>query len=135
MGQITEFKLIGNVEEKTIAGTERYHVMEGAQGVDLSVTVQWTHEEIAAIGYNQPQQIDVQIMSDRPAALPNWLSWIDSEGDVHFPQWARGQSGYGRLWGRVIVRTPSGKGDPRRSEGQRPSREVEDRHARCADPS
>ena len=101
MGQITEFKLVGNVVvDKTIAGEERHHVPEGSQAVDLSVTVQWTHEEIAAIGYNVAQTIDVEIMSDRPAALPTWLSWIDTEGqDVHFPRTA-GHTG------TVTVRTP-----------------------------
>ena len=101
MGQITEFKLVGAVEDKTIAGVKRHHVPEGSQGVELSVTVQWTHEEIAAIDYNTPQSIDVEIMSDRGTrALPNWLSWMDEDGqDVHFPRTAG-------LTGTVVVRTP-----------------------------
>ena len=56
--------------------------------MELSVIVQWTHEEIAAIGYNAPQNINVEIMSDRGTrVLPNWLSWMDEDGqDVHFPR-------------------------------------------------
>ena len=101
MGQITEFKLVGDVVDKTIAGVKRHHVPEGSQGVDLSVTVQWTHEEIAAIGYYTWQTIDVEIMSGRGTRmLPNWLSWIDPDGqDVHFPRTA------GNM-GTVRVRTP-----------------------------
>ena len=38
-GQITEFELIGAVEEKTIAGVKRLFVDEGEQNVELSVTV------------------------------------------------------------------------------------------------
>ena len=103
-GQITKFELVGDVSEKAIAGTPRYHVKEGSQGVELSVTVQWTHEEIAAIGYNEPQRINVQIYGDtRPYQLPNWLSWIDREGDVHFPT----STVPGNLYGGVVtVRTP-----------------------------
>ncbi len=103
MGQITEFEVVGgSVSEKTIAGTKRYHVPEGAQDVELSVTVQWLHSEIAAIGYNTTQTIEVEIMSDRMMMLPNWLSWIDEEGDVHFPR----SGTFGRLMGAVTVRTP-----------------------------
>ena len=102
MGQITEFKLVGDVVDKTIGGIRRHHVPEGSQGVDLSVTVQWTHEEIAAIGYYTWQSINVEIMSDRAMGrvLPNWLSWIDEDGqDVHFPRTAGAT-------GTVRVRTP-----------------------------
>ena len=101
-GQITAFELVGDgVSEKTIGGVERYHVPEGSQDVDLSVTVQWTHAEIAAIGYNTEQTINVQIRSG--GALPNWVSWIDAEGDVHFPQSAVA----GNLYGGVVkVKTP-----------------------------
>ena len=105
-GQITKFELIGSsVEEKTIAGTKRYHVPEGAQDVELQVTVQWLNSEIAAIGYDTEQTIEVAIKSDRGKAtgeLPNWLSWIDDEGDVHFPR----SGTFGRLMGAVKVKTP-----------------------------
>ena len=115
-GQITEFTLIGDVVDKTIAGEKRHHVPEGSQGVELSVKVQWTYEEIDAIGYNQPQYIDVAIMSGR-VELPNWVSWMDSDGqDVHFPRTAG-------LTGRVVVRTPRSteipddlKGSPRHAD-------------------
>ena len=101
MGQITEFKLVGDVEDKTIAGAKRHHVPEGSQGVDLSVTVQWDNSEVATIGYNVAQTIDVMIMEGRGTrALPNWLSWIDTDGqDVHFPRTAG-------MTGTVTVRTP-----------------------------
>ena len=105
-GQITKLELIGgDVSEKTIGGVKRYHVPEGAQNVKLAATVQWTHEEIAAIGYDTRQTINVEIKSDRGARLlPNWLSWIDDEGDVDFPNTTG--SPLGRLTGVVIVRTP-----------------------------
>ena len=111
-GQITEFKLVGDVVDKTIAGIRRHHVPEGSQGVDLSVTVQWTHEEIAAIGYYTPQTIGVEIMSDRGTRpLPNWLSWVDTDGqDVHFPRTA----GY---TGTVTVRTPRASEIPNATKG------------------
>ena len=108
-GQLTEFKLIGDVSEKTIAGVKRYHVPEGSEGVQLSVTVQWTHAEIAVIGYNTPQTIDVEIMSGG-ATLPNWVSWIDGESDVHFRN--------GNLWGGVVtVRTPRQRDVPAAQRG------------------
>ena len=102
-GQLTEFKLVGDgVTEKTIGGVERYHVPEGSQAVDLSVTVQWTHAEIAAIGYNTKQRIEVAIRSGG-STLPNWVSWIDGEGDVHFPR----AGSLGNLAGGVVtVTTP-----------------------------
>ncbi len=103
MGQITKFELVGSsVSEKTIAGTKRYHVPEGAQDVELAVTVQWLHSEIASIGYDTVQTIEVEIMSDRTMPLPNWVSWIDEEGDVHFPR----SGTFGRLMGAVQVKTP-----------------------------
>ena len=109
-GQITEFELIGAVEEKTIAGVKRLFVDEGEQNVELSVTVQWTHEEIAQIGYDREQFVNVRIKENRAAGPPagggNWLSWIDYEGDVHFPQSIRRDSGYGRLGGWIVVKTP-----------------------------
>ena len=102
-GQLTEFKLVGGgVSEKTIGGVERYHVPEGSQAVDLSVTVQWTHAEILAIGYNTAQTIEVEIMSGG-RTLPNWVSWIDGEGDVHFPR----AGSLGNLSGGVVtIKTP-----------------------------
>ena len=102
-GQLTEFKLVGDgVSEKTIGGVERYHVPEGSQAVDLSVTVQWTHAEILAIGYNTAQTIEVEIMSGG-RTLPNWVSWIDGEGDVHFPR----AGSLGNLSGGVVtIKTP-----------------------------
>ena len=102
-GQLTEFKLVGDgVSEKRIGGVERYHVPEGSRAVDLSVTVQWTHAEIAAIDYNTVQRIEVAIRSGG-STLPNWVSWIDGEGDVHFPR----AGSLGNLTGGVVtVKTP-----------------------------
>ena len=113
-GQLTEFKLVGDgVSEKTIGGVERYHVPEGSQAVDLSVTVQWTHAEIAAIGYNIAQTINVEIMSGG-SDLPNWVSWIDGEGDVHFPR----AGSLGNLAGGVVtVRTPRESAVPAAQHG------------------
>ena len=100
-GLITDFELVGDVMDKTIAGEKRHHVPEGSQGVDLSVTVQWTHKEIEEIDYNTLQTIDVRIMDGRGVKeLPDWLSWIDEDGqDVHFPRTAGAT-------GTVRVRTP-----------------------------
>ena len=114
-GQIEEFTLVGDVVDKTIAGSQRHHVPEGSQGVDLSVTVQWTHEEIALIGYYQWQTINVEIMSDEGVrALPNWLSWIDDDGqDVHFPRTA-GATGVVRVRTPRITEIPTAElGSPR----------------------
>ena len=119
-GQITEFKLVGDdTSEKTIGGIKRVHVPEGAQGVALSVTVQWTHEEIRAIGYEEDQWIYVEIRDDRgatgssDAAEGNWLSWIDSDADVHFPQRnTRGSNSGGSRGGWVTVKTPKATAIP-----------------------
>ena len=121
-GQITEFKLIGAVEEKTIGGVKRLFVDEGEQNVELSVTVQWTHEEIAQIGYDREQGVFVRIkedraLQDRPSGAGNWLSWIDYEGDVHFPQSFVRDSGYGRLGAFVFVRTPKISAIPEAQRG------------------
>ena len=123
-GQLTEFKLIGSdVSEKTIAGTTRYHVPEGAQNVQLSVTVQWTHEEIANIGYERTQDVYVVIRQDRsttgpsPAGASNWLSWIDDEGDVHFPRASRNDAGDGNLGGWLTLRTPRERDIPAAQRG------------------
>ena len=112
-GQLTAFELIGSdVSEKTIAGTKRYHVPEGAQNVQLSVTVQWTHDEIHKIGYDTAQRVDVRISSDRdttgnsPAGAANWLSWIDDDGDVHFAQYAAWDAGHGYSTASIEVKTP-----------------------------
>ena len=109
-GQITEFELVGAGEKKTIGGIERLFVDEGEQDLKLSVAVQWTHEEIEQIGYDTEQYVYVVIRENRAAGPPsgagNWLSWIDYEGDVHFPQYATDSGGYGRLGGRVMVKTP-----------------------------
>ena len=123
-GQLTAFELIGSdVSEKTIAGTKRYHVPEGAQNVQLSVTVQWTHEEIAAIGYDTVQRVDVRISSDRdttgnsPAGAANWLSWIDDDGDVHFAQYAAWDAGHGYSTAFVEVKTPREREIPAAQRG------------------
>ena len=120
-GQITEFKLIGAVEEKTIGGIKRLFVKEGEQDLELSVTVQWTHEEIAAIGYDEEQYVNVRIKEDRASGPPsgggNWLSWIDYESDVHFPQIIRRDSGWGRLGGWVVIKTPKASAIPAAQRG------------------
>ena len=112
-GQIDSFKLIGDVENKTIAGTERHHVPEGSQGVELEVIVRWTHEEIEKIGYDRSQNIFVEIRSGGSGSLPNWLSWIDPDGqDVHFPTTAG-------LRGTVTVKTPKESSIPPAQRGDR----------------
>ncbi len=113
-GQLTKFELVGDgVDEKTIGGVKRYHVPEGSQYVDLSVTVQWTHAEILAIGYNTAQTIEVEIMSGG-STLPNWVSWIDGEGDVHFPR----AGSLGNLTGGVVtVKTPQERDVPAAQRG------------------
>ena len=94
VGQITAMELTGTgVSMKSIGGSQRYHLTEGVQTVDLSVTVQWTHAELTGLygagATAAPAQIVVQIKGDQTAdqtyALPDWLSWIDDEGDVDFP--------------------------------------------------
>ena len=106
-GQITKFELIGSsVEEKTIAGTKRYHVPEGAQDVELQVTVQWLNSEIAAIGYDTEQSIECcdQVGSRKGYRRVAELALLDRRGRrcAFPPLWERS----GRLMGAVKVKTP-----------------------------
>ncbi len=121
-GQITSMKMMSGssarnlteVDRIVVGGPDRhghnnrYHVREGDNDKWLQVEVQWTHEEIAAIGYSTAQTVLVEIMADRhlmplPIRGVNWVSWIDDEGDADFPQ----GSTLGRLTAQVTVRTPS----------------------------
>ncbi len=108
-GQITEMTFSGGSRGmRTIGGEQRYHVLEGDTTVKLDVTVQWDHAELtelAALGITTVS-IDLMIKGAQPAEqmqLPRWLSWIDDEGDVDFPN-TTGE--LGRLRGRVMVPVP-----------------------------
>ncbi len=121
-GQITSMKMMSGSSSRSLTEVDRivvggpdrhghnnrYHVREGDNDKWLQVEVQWTHEEIAAIGYSTAQTVLVEIMADRhlmhlPIRGVNWVSWIDEEGDADFPQ----GSTLGRLTAQVTVRTPS----------------------------
>ena len=110
-GQLTKFELTGKVDPRTIGGVSRLFVKEGEQDLQLEVTVTWTHEEIAQIGYGVDQWVFVAIKENRAAGPPSgagsWLSWIDDESDVHFPQLVtRDNQGWGNLGGWVRFTTP-----------------------------
>ena len=92
-GQVTEMKVIGGTE-KTIGGTKRVHVTEGVTDVKLSMTVQWDHAELTALHAAGETHAEIWVYirgaegRDRIppfAPLPNWVSWIDDNGDVDFP--------------------------------------------------
>ena len=114
-GQVTEMKVVGaSAVEKTIGGTRRVHVPEGATDVMVSMTVQWTHAEITALyggGTTAPKQwIYLQIQGndpgDRTHVLPDWVSWIDDEGDVDFPNSQTSPESRGRLGGFINFNVP-----------------------------
>ena len=115
-GQVTAMTVVGaSVEEKTIGGTKRVHVPEGATDVMVSMTVQWTHAEITALyggGTTAPKQwIYLQIQGDEPRdqihVLPEWVSWIDDQGDVDFPNSQTAPENRGRLGGYINFNVPA----------------------------
>ena len=115
-GQVTAMTVVGaSVEEKTIGGTKRVHVPEGATDVMVSMTVQWTHAEITALyggGTTAPKQwIHLQIQGDEPGdqihVLPEWVSWIDDQGDVDFPNSQTAPENRGRLGGYINFDVPA----------------------------
>ena len=123
-GQVTAMKLTGGVTEKNIGGRTRVHVTEGATDVELEMTVQWTHAEITALygGGTTAADAVVEVAvygSDTSGGLPNWVSWIDAEQDVHFPNSRVGEEG--NLVGRVSIEIPP---KPRSNEFPYSEREV-----------
>ena len=90
-GQITEIKVTGEVTEKTIGGTKRVHVAEGEIDAHVSVTVQWDHAELTALHAAGVKEVRIWLelqgarVQEQIYNLPDWLSWIDDEGDVDFP--------------------------------------------------
>ena len=97
-GQITKIEVTdekGNPwddrGELTIGGIPRVHVDEGEINAFLSVTVQWDHAELTALhaAGDKTARIWLELQGARVIeqiyALPDWLSWIDDEGDVDFP--------------------------------------------------
>ena len=109
-GQITEMKVTGGTE-KTIGGTKRVHVAEGATDVEVSITVQWDHAELTALygaaDTAPPARIWLRIqgndLPDQDRTLPDWVSWIDDEGDVDFPN---AQTRMGELGGWIDIPLP-----------------------------
>ena len=108
-GQITAMTFSGgDPGERVIGGVKRYHVEEGQTNVMLNVTVQWDHAELAELAALGRRAVSVDLMikgaqNDQNHVLPRWLSWIDDEGDVDFPN-TPGE--LGRLSGRVMVSVP-----------------------------
>ncbi len=69
---------------KRIGGIDRNYVEEGDTGVWLHVEVTWTVEELKKIPANSPPaQLTVHIVPGTPT---RWVSQIDGQQDVHFPQ-------------------------------------------------
>ena len=123
-GQVTALKLTGGVTEKNIGGRTRVHVTEGATDVELEMTVQWTHAEITALYGDERTAadavVDVELYGSRlSGGLENWVSWIDAEQDVHFPNSIVGDEG--KLVGRVSIEIPP---KPRGNEFPYSEREV-----------
>ena len=95
MGEIVKTALVGNsLTTKTIGGTKRNHVPEGARDLQVEVTVEWTVEELRAIYGSSdtadPAEVIVMIMTDPGSTGEDWISWIDDRQDVNFPD-NRGQ--------------------------------------------
>ena len=120
-GQIHLMELTGTgVEMKTIGSSERIHVTEGASAV-LNVTVVWKHSELKAMydaGDTADRTIEVEIKGDDASeqtqhTLPDWVSWIDHEGDAHWPNTGAclGSREPGRLCGVVTVKVPKNPTD------------------------
>ena len=89
-GEIVKTALVGNsLETKTIGGTKRNHVPEGARDLQVEVTVEWTVEELLAIYGSSdkadPAEVTVMITTDSGSTGEDWISWIDERQDVNFP--------------------------------------------------
>ena len=107
-GQIINMEFTGGGEVKNIGGVSRHHVEEGAIGLQLAVTVRWTHAELSEIygaGTTAPPAVIFVQLYSNLADTRNWLSPIDGEQDVHFPDGGRVQDG--RYWGSVSVELPA----------------------------
>ena len=104
-GRITNTQLVGaSVERLTIGTSRRTHVPEGANDVELEVTIELMNDEITALGKTHAE-VDVKIMpGSRTGSLPNWLSPIDEEGDADFPNANQPE---GELSGTVRIKLPT----------------------------
>ena len=116
-GQITAIEVTnedGSEWEKrgevTIGSAPRVHVEEGEINAFVSVTVQWDHAEITdlrAAGVRQVRiwlELQGAFVHEQIYALSgNWLSWIDDEGDVDFPNTT---SRLGELGGWIEIPLP-----------------------------
>ena len=114
VGEVIKTQLIGDsVERKTIGGTRRTHVPEGANDVKLEVTVEITNDEIGSLSPATHAEVNVQIQEgSQDGSLPNWVSPIDEEGDADFPNAIRPA---GRLSGTVRIKLPTIKASDRGS--------------------
>ena len=111
MGEVIETVLTGSsVTQKTIGGNKRNHVSEGARSLKVSVTVEWTIDELrdiwAPVAEDEKPpaaELIVEIMTDE-SITTSWASMTDEEQDVHFP---RPASTKGILSGTVKVTIPA----------------------------
>ena len=94
---------------KRIGGIDRNYVEEGDRGVWLHVEVTWTVEELRQIPANSPPAaLTVHIVPGTPT---RWVSQIDGQQDVHFPQSRLVQEG--RIQDVIMVPYPTySAGDP-----------------------
>ena len=77
-GRITAISISGAVK-KTIGGVERMHVTEGAASSTVSVTVEWTADQLRQIWAPVPaggKPTDVTVMLDMMPALVPGLAWV-----------------------------------------------------------
>ncbi len=88
-GQITRMEIKGNFEEKTIGGDTRIHVEEGELDLSVELEVSWTHKELTELHAQNTKYVFVDIYAGWSSAagvtLPDWVSWLDYEQDVDFP--------------------------------------------------
>ena len=90
LGEIVKTALVGNsLVKKTIGGTERNHVPEGARDLQLEVTAEWEVDELRTIYGSSdtvdPVEVTVAIMKGSGSTGEDWISWIDDRQDVNFP--------------------------------------------------
>ena len=110
VGVVTGTKLIGtSVSTKSIGSGTRTHVPEGANDVELEVSIELENQDIDALDKTHAE-VDVMIrVGFHDTTMPDWVSPIDDEGDVDFPN---ANQPRGELSGTVRIKLPSSTGRP-----------------------
>ena len=110
VGVVTGTKLIGtSVSTKSIGSGTRTHVPEGANDVELEVSIELENQEIDALDKTHAE-VEVMIRAGfHDTTMPDWVSPIDDEGDVDFPN---ANQPRGELSGTLRIKLPSSTGRP-----------------------